>query len=109
MSFPEHRQALVDAVFDELGEDARWGDGDDAPVVRVRRAERDDDQAFGDFAGIVRARWLRVRRSEVADPAQGTLVRLVDTDGAPTGDQYRVSGEPLLGRNGVWTMPVAVA
>lgn len=107
MSFPELRQTLVDQVFDTLGEDARWGA--DGPTVRVRRAERDDDQGFGDFNGIARARWMRVRRSEVLSPATGTIVALLDSEGEPTGVQYRVSGEPLLGRNGVWTMPVAEA
>lgn len=109
MSFPELRQTLVDQVFDTLGDDARWGEAEDAPVVRVRRAERDDDQGFADFNGIARARWVRVRRSEVLSPASGTIVAMLDGDGEPTGDQYRVSGEPLLGRNGVWTMPVAEA
>lgn len=107
MSFPELRQTLVDQVFDTLGEDARWGE--DGPYVRVRRAERDDDQGFGDFNGIARARWMRVRRSEVLSPATGTIVALLDSAGEPTGVQYRVSGEPLLGRNGVWTMPIAEA
>lgn len=103
MSFPEHRETLVDSVFAELGEDATWAG---VPgIVRVRRSSADDEEQIGRLGIVSRGEVLRVRKSEVPDPAVGDLVDLLDDEASPTGEQLRVSGEPQLKRNRYWEMP----
>ena len=99
--FSEQRQALVDAAFAAFGDDASWSGF--ADPVRVRRLEYDDDARFGSVEAVVIVRFLRVRRSEVPNPAIGDEAVLVET-----GDKFRVTGEPKLRRNGVWSMAVAL-
>ncbi|AJP72270.1 head-tail joining protein [Sphingomonas hengshuiensis] len=106
MSFPELRAALVDSVFAELGEDARWSGV--ADPVRVRRKSADEDETIGRLGIIATSEVLRVRKSDVAAPAKGDLVDMLDDAGVETGEQLRVSGEPRILRNLVWEMPFSV-
>ncbi|QIG79986.1 head-tail joining protein [Stakelama tenebrarum] len=96
---------MIDAVFRQFGEDARWAGGD---VVRVRRKVLDSMDDVAELNLISRREELRVRQSEVASPARGDVVALVDADGVATGEEWTVSGEPVLDRNRVWHMPFRV-
>lgn len=104
MGFAELRDTLVASVFDELGDSASWNGG--LVPVRVRVASRDVEGEYGQLATIQRAHWLRVRVSQVASPAINDVVSLLNADGVATGAALRVTGDPMRGRNGIWTMPV---
>lgn len=106
MSFPELRALLVDGVFAELGEDARWSGV--ADPVRVRRKSADEDETIGRLGIIAATEVLRVRKSQVAAPAKGDVIDILDTAGVETGERLRVSGEPRIRRNLVWEMPFAL-
>lgn len=104
MSFSGSRARLVDAVFARLGEDARWGIMP-APV-RVRWRSEDQDAPFDRASEILRVNFIRVRRSEIAQPEIGDVVVLLDAAGVPTGDEFRVIADPQLSRNRVWVCEV---
>lgn len=104
MSFSEQRRQMVDAVFDALGEDARWGIM--SSTVRVRWRSQDEESPFDRSVEIVQANFIRVRRSEVAQPEIGDVVVLLDDAGVPTGDEFRVIADPQLSRNRVWVCEV---
>ena len=88
------------AVFRTLGEDAAWT-GIAGPV-RIRLAERDDLNGWGDGQAVVRVRFVRVRKTEVAAPVAGQIVTRALT-GSPL---LKVIGVPRLDRKGVWTCEV---
>lgn len=100
MSFAESVDRQQDAVFRALGEDATWSGVADS--VRIRRAERDQLDAFAESQSVVRTRFVRVRRSEVAGPAAGDIVAPV-AEGAAL---LKVIGTPRLDRKRVWTCEV---
>lgn len=105
MTFPEAASRLQAAVFGRLGEDAQWTGI--AGTVRVRRTERDDEVRLDMGWTIDTVRFVKVRRSEVAAPAEDEQVQILDAAGATVaGALYRVSGAPRLDRKGVWTCPV---
>lgn len=88
------------AIFRTLGEDAAWTGV--ADPVRVRFADRDDLNGWGDAQVVVRVRFVRVRKIEVAAPVAGNIVTR-ELDGASL---LKVIGEPRLDRKGVWTCEV---
>lgn len=98
--------AIVDrqqaAVFRTLGEDATWTGV--ADPVRIRCAERDDLAGWGEGRAVVRTRFVRVRRSEVPNPADGDVVTRSET-----GDLLKVIGDPTLDRKRVWLCQVTPA
>lgn len=104
MSFSGSRARLVDAVFARLGEDARWGIM--AFPVRVRWRSQDEDAPFDRAVEIVQANFIRVRRSEVAQPEVGDVIALLDEAGEPTGEEFTVIAAPKLSRNRVWVCEV---
>lgn len=99
MSFAEVVERQQAAVFRRLGEDASWSGV--ADPVRVRFAERDDLIGWGEGQTVTRARFVRVRQSEVPQPVVGDEV--VWTAKART---FEVIEEPTLDRKGVWTCGV---
>jgi hypothetical protein len=108
MSFTGAADRLQQAVFSRLGEDAQW-EGVEG-TVRVRRREHDEDSRYGEGSEILTVRAIRVRRSEVPEPAEGNQIQILDAAGAPLeGGAYRVSGEPECDRKGVWRCPVEPA
>lgn len=90
------------AIFRTLGEDAAWTGV--AVSVRIRVAERDDLDGWGDSRVVVRTRFVRVRRSEVASPAPDQII----TRARAGADLLKVIGTPRLDRKGVWTCEVKV-
>lgn len=100
MSFPAARHRMVDAIFARLGEDAGWSGL--ANPVRVILREQNDDVQMGDTRIVGMARFIRVRRGDVAAPAEGDVV-----EPAESGGLYRVIGEPMIDRRGVWTCEVS--
>ncbi len=99
MSFAGAVDRQQDAVFRALGEDAAWSGV--VGSVRIRCAERDDLDGWGEGQRIVRTRFVRVRQSEVADPAVGdTVTRAGD------GVVLQVVAKPRLTRTRVWTCEV---
>lgn len=107
MSFTQAIVRQQTAIFDRLGDDADW---QDVGVVRVRFRESDEDLRLTYGELVETGRTIKVRQSEVAAPAEGQVVQLLDETGDPvTGGAFVVTGEPKLNRRGVWTMPVAPA
>lgn len=99
MSFVGAVDRQQDAVFRTLGEDAAWTGA--ADPVRIRCAERDDLDGWGEGQRIVRTRFVRVRQSEVADPAvDDTATRARD------GVILKVIAKPTLDRKRVWLCQV---
>lgn len=99
MSFAEAVARQQDAVFRRLGEDATWSGIDDP--VRIRVAEKDEEASWRESQAVVRARYVRVRQSEVSVPAPGqTLIRTT------SGESLRVIETPTLDRKGVWLCKV---
>jgi hypothetical protein len=93
-----------DAIFRVHGEDAAWDGGD---TVRVIRREADENIQLTYGEAIDTGRTIRVRKSEVAAPAEGDQVQVLDADGNPvSGALFVVNGEPKLDRRGVWHCPV---
>ena len=106
MSQTDRAARIQDAVFAAFGEDATWQGVSDP--VRVRRFEADErgDLGFGGSA-IVTGRMIRVRASDVAEPAKGEEVQILDKYGEPiAGALYVVTGDPTMDRNRVWSCPV---
>lgn len=99
MSFAEVVERQQAAVFRRLGEDATWSGVADS--VRVRFAERDDVIGWGDGQVVTRARFVRVRQSEVAEPVAGDTVVWTDQ-----GRTFEVIETPTLDKKGVWTCGV---
>lgn len=106
MSFAGAADRLQAAVFARLGEDATWSGI--FGTVRVRRREYDEESHLGEGgAEILTVRFIRVRESEVAAPAEGDEVQILGDGGVPVaGGLYRVSGEPEIDRKRVWRCPV---
>lgn len=99
MSFIAARMRMVDAIFRRLGEDAAWTGS--TPLVRVILREQNDDVQLGDSRIVGIARFIRVRKSDIAMPVIGQ-----DIEPAETGGTYRIIGEPMMDRRGVWTCEV---
>lgn len=100
MSFAGSVERQQAAIFRTLGEDATWSGV--ADPVRIRSAERDDLDAWGDSRAVVRTRFIRVRKSEVPAPVEGDVVTRTEQGG----ELLKVIGEPTLDRKGVWTCQV---
>jgi hypothetical protein len=92
------------AIFDVLGEDADW---ENEGIVRVKRREA-DESIRTDYSELVGpGLTIKVRKSDVAAPAVGQSVQILDAIGDPvSGALFEVAGEPMLDRRGVWTCPV---
>lgn len=102
---PQAQARLQAAVFARLGEAATWTGV--AGNVRVLRREADEELHLDRGTIIEDGGRIRVRQSEVAAPAVGNEVQILDVDGNPVaGALYTVSGEPQLDRKGVWTCTV---
>lgn len=107
MSFSQALARQQAAIFERLGEDADW---ESVGVVRVRRREADEELGFTHGASIVTGRRIKVRKSEVAAPAEGQVVQILDGNGDPLPDAlFTIAGEPKLDRKGVWTCPIEPA
>lgn len=108
---PIPQDALVrqqTAIFDVLGDDAQWEGVADPVRVKLNVA---DESIRGDYSDLVATgRTIKVRKSEVAAPAVGDQVQMLDSSGDPVSDSlFEVAGEPMLDRRGVWTCPVKPA
>ncbi|MCJ2032729.1 hypothetical protein [Methylobacterium sp. J-068] len=79
-------QAMVDAQFDDpnLGLDAIWraGGSDEGLPVRVRYRSPEGIVGLQGNQFDLDATLLDIRLSEVAEPAEGDLVDVLDEDGA---------------------------
>lgn len=96
-----------DAIFGVLGESAQWEGVADPVRVRFSEADEGVRADFSDLVGT--GRTIKVRKSEVEAPAEGQVVQILDDEGAPAdGRLYRIDGEPMLNRRGVWTCPVTI-
>lgn len=108
MSFPQALERQQTAIFERLGVFAQW-QGIDDPVL-VRRREADEQLRFDRSTVIEEGATIKVRQVEVAQPAIGDQVQILDDDGnAVTGALFAVTGEPMLDRRGVWTCPVRLS
>lgn len=99
MSFVERVDRQQAVVFRTFGEDATWSGVSDP--VRIRRADRDEEDGWGESRVVVRTRFVRVRQSEVAQPAAEDIV--TRTLGGPL---LKIIGTPRLDRKRVWTCEV---
>lgn len=100
MSFAEAVVRQQDAVFRHLGEDATWSGV--ADPVRIRVAEKDEEASWRESQAVVRVRYVKVRKSEIAAPVAGQV--LVRTK---TLESFRVIETPTLDLKGVWLCKVA--
>lgn len=104
MGFPQAISRIQATVFDRLGEPALWGD--EQTAVRVRRPRDGDEDFRADYGQlVVTGAVIRVRKSEVAAPAEGDQVQILDDDGNALADGlFTISAEPMLDRKKqVWT------
>ena len=85
------------AVYAALGEDAQW----EGLTDPVRVILRDEDAIIG--IAVDDQTFLRVRQSEVADPAKGQVVELGD------GRRFRLTAAPLLDRKRSWRCQMSPA
>ncbi|MFN3943898.1 MAG: hypothetical protein ACK4K7_03065 [Allosphingosinicella sp.] len=107
MSAAARAARLLEAVLRVHGENADW---EGVGIVRVIARERDVNAGFDYGASIATARFVRVRRAEVASPEEGQIVQLLDEAGAPDPERrFAVVGEPMLDRKRVWTCTVEPA
>lgn len=99
MGFSDLIPSIDAAVFDHLGDAGTW---DGAPV-RLMLEERDEEETVSDGPGVVRkVRLLKVRRSEVPNPASGQIATLGDGLAAAV-RTFRVLGQPQLEDDGtIW-------
>jgi len=108
MPFAERVARQQEAVFRTFGEDAEWEGV--SGTVRVRRREADEEMRFERGEIVAMGRQIRVRQSDVAEPAEGQTVQILDDDGNPlAGELYEVAGEPQLDRKAVWRCPIRPA
>lgn len=100
MGFAGARERMQDAIFARLGEDALWNSQPDP--VRVRWREEDEVAGYGDGSQLIlRGLVLKVRRRQVASPAPGDQIDLIDS-----GRRFRITSDPVLDRNSAWECPV---
>lgn len=95
------RVQLLAMLYATFGEPATWtpADGGAAFAVTIRRTPEDDAAGFGSSEMLVRREFMRVRQAEVAAPAEGDQVAILDADtGQPTGEAFRICGEPRQAR-----------
>lgn len=108
MSFSESVARSQAAIFRALGEDATWTGV--AGPVRIRRREEDEEIRLDQGELVATGRRIRVRKSEVPDPAEGNQVQILDAAGNPVaGALFTVAGAPELDRTAVWTCKVVPA
>ncbi len=104
-SVADRRARLLDAVYASYGEDAAWTPGDGLSPVRVKREEAEADLQLGQSRVRVGTIILRVRKAEVAAPAKGDLVDIVDTL-----ERFKIVARPELERFGLeWICEAARA
>lgn len=104
---------LLAGVYRAFGEAARWipSAGDPVEGIRVRRtADEDAGMDFGSGSrALVDRIVLRVRVSELAAPAKGGRLEILDDDGEVIG-AYVVADRPLKVRYGQeWRIEAEVA
>jgi hypothetical protein len=108
VSFPSALERQQQAIFQRLGEDAQW-DGV-AGAVRVIRRSADERLQLDRGQLIEGGLTIRVRKSDVASPAPGQIVQLLDDNGDAIADaRFAVSAEPMLNRQGAWVCQVIQA
>lgn len=89
MAFAGTRQEILDAAYAEFGDEASWrvsGGGAGIPCT-VRRRDPDQVAGSGDTEITVESVLIRVRTSEIAEPAAEDTVQIGT-------DLYRIFGQP---------------
>lgn len=99
MGFAGYRGRMNEAIFRVLGEPASWTDVD-GPVLVIER-QQDADVQLGQSTLLQRVQFLRVRRSDVADPKIDDLCAIAAIDST-----FRVIADPVLQRHRVWLCEV---
>lgn len=103
----ERRARLLDALYRTFGEAATWSPlgGGSGISLTVRRKSGEGLVAFGDSQAILGAGEMRVRKSEIAAPAKGDRVALVEG-----GEEFKIGDHPYLTPTGQeWVLnPVPV-
>lgn len=85
----------MNAIFERMGEAATWsGVGG---TVQIRFREEDVIAPGDDPAMVVTTHFIRVRRSEVPEPAAGDVVVPQESGGS-----YIITGSPRIDRKGIW-------
>lgn len=100
----DRRARLLAALYAQFGEPAIWtpADGGAAISCTIRRKGEDVSFGFGQNGELLAPKDLiKVRASEVASPAEGDLVMVLDADtGAPI-EVFRIVAEPRRQKAGM--------
>lgn len=95
MSFVYARGKAVDRIFERMGEAATWSGI--SGTVMIRWGEEDEVVGADDPGLVMATHRVRVRRSEVSEPAPGDVVCPLESGGT-----YIVTGSPRIDRKGIW-------
>lgn len=69
--------------------------------VTVIARNEDEEAGVDDPRIVMTTRFIRVRRSEVAEPAPGDVIEPQESGG-----RFRVKGSPRIDRKGIWRCEV---
>lgn len=98
----DRRGRLLDSLYATYGEPATWtpvGGGAAVPVT-IRRRGEEVEVGYGASAALATKDLLRVRHSEVAGPARGDQVEVLDAPGGNVVATFRIIADPRLVKAG---------
>lgn len=100
-------QAALEAQFFAPGSSAALYVPVAGPLVPTRaiRSQPDQQVAFGAGQVVLASNEFQLMRSEIANPAEGDAIQLVDDAGLPVpAGHFRITSEPMLDVEGLsWT------
>ena len=100
MSFAAAAGRLENSLFASGGSDARWYPGGSGAglTCQVLEGQQDEAEGFGAERAVLSNGMLRVRRSEIAEPADGDKVEILDDQTGQVAETRKIIGTPMLAR-----------
>lgn len=96
------RARLLAVLYDQFGEPAIWtpADGGAAIPCTIRRKGEDVAFGFGQAEALAPKDLIKVRASEVARPAEGDVVTILNALGGQPVEAFRIAAEPMRRKAG---------